>query len=152
MEASQLQRTLRNHVTRATLWQARGRYHEAEDELQAALRLAEREANPESLELAETASALGVLLETLGKPADAEGALRTAVRIYERAYGPDHPRLAEPLGALGAVRQLRGDLAEAERLYQRALAIARGRGLAVHRLNPPPDSTAQMGSRSARST
>jgi Flp pilus assembly protein TadD len=105
-------------VVRATLWQSRGRYDEAERELHAALRLAEREGDPESVELAEAASALGVLLEALGKPADAEGALRLAVHVYERTYGPDHPRLVEPLSALGAVCRLRGDLAGAERLYR----------------------------------
>jgi len=123
VEASKLRRTVQTHVMHARLWQARGRYDEAERELQAALRLAEREPNPESVELAEAASALGVLLEALGKPADAEGVLRLAVRVCEQTYGPDHPRLAEPLSALGAVCQLRGDLSEAERLYRRALAI-----------------------------
>jgi len=123
MSAASLRQTVHSHLTRAHLCRTRGRYDEAERELRTALRLAERDGEPESVELADAASALGIFLEALGKPAEAEGALRLAQRVYERTCGPGHPRLAEPLSALGAVCQLHGDLGEAERLYQRALAI-----------------------------
>ncbi len=123
MAASDLEQALRVHAMRADEWRARDRYDEAEQELEAAVQLAERAAGPASVELAGAAADLGVLLEALGRPADAEGPLRLSVRIYERVYGPDHPRLAVPLSALGAVCRLRGDFDAAERLYRRALSL-----------------------------
>ncbi|MET9358200.1 tetratricopeptide repeat protein [Streptomyces sp. NPDC006617] len=112
---------MHGHLARAQLHRADGRYAEAERELRAALRLARSAAGPAS---AEAASALGILLEALGRPSDAEGALLLAVHIYELTHGSDDPRLPPPLNALGAVCQLRGDLIEAERLYTRVIDIA----------------------------
>ncbi|MGW1117796.1 tetratricopeptide repeat protein [Streptomyces tanashiensis] len=112
------------HLARARRHGAEGRYAEAEGDLRAALRLARTAAV--SAEAAEAASALGILLEALGRPSEAEEVLLFAVHLYERAYGPDDPRLTPPLSALGAVRQRRGDLAGAERLYARVVGIATG--------------------------
>jgi Flp pilus assembly protein TadD len=114
-----VRQVLRDRLARAHDCRVAGRYGEAECELRSLLRLAE----PDTVEHADAAAALGMLLEALGRPAAAEEALRLAVRGYERACGPDDPRLAEPLSALGAVRQLRGDLAEAERLLRRAVTL-----------------------------
>ena len=123
MDAPELQQALQIHAIRAAQWQACSRYDEAEYELSAALRVAEREAGPVSVELADAAADLGVLLEALGRPSDAEEPLRLSVRIYELIGEVDHPRLAVPLSALGAVCRLRGDFDEAERFYRRALAL-----------------------------
>jgi tetratricopeptide (TPR) repeat protein len=126
-------RVLHARIARAATHRRHGRYQEAQRELRAALRLARCEAGGDCVELAQAATALGVLLEELGQLAEAEAALRLAVRAYERCCGTTHPALAAPLGALGAVCQLRGDLAEAEHLYERVLVIGRA---AIARGNP----------------
>ncbi|WP_369143244.1 tetratricopeptide repeat protein [Streptomyces sp. R44] len=120
-------RRVRGHLARARRREAEGRYAEAEGELRAAFRLARTAAGSfpaETAEAAEAASALGILLEALGRPTEAEELLLLAVRLHERAHGPDDPRLAPSLNALGAVRQRRGDLAGAERLYARVVDLA----------------------------
>ncbi|HET6358981.1 tetratricopeptide repeat protein [Streptomyces sp.] len=119
-------RRVQDHLARAQLHRAGGRYDEAERELRAALRVARSTVGPASAEVAEAASALGILLESVGRPAEAEGTLRLAVDICERIHGHDDPRLTRPLNALGAVRQRRGDLTEAERLYLRVIGIMTG--------------------------
>ncbi|MGW8358292.1 tetratricopeptide repeat protein [Streptomyces wedmorensis] len=126
MDTTTRRRLARRHLARARRHGAEGRYAEAEGDLRAALRLARTAAGPVSAEAAEAASALGILLEALGRPTEAEEILLFAVHLYERAYGPDDPRLTPPLNALGAVRQRRGDLAGAERLYARVVGIATG--------------------------
>lgn len=117
---------MRRYLARARRHGAEGRYAEAEGDLRAALRLARTTAGPVSAEAAEAASALGILLEALGRPGEAEETLLFAVHLYERAHGPDDPRLTPPLNALGAVRRRRGDLAGAERFYARVVGIATG--------------------------
>ncbi|MEV5971101.1 tetratricopeptide repeat protein [Streptomyces sp. NPDC051921] len=117
-------RRVRRHLARARRHGADGRYAEAERDLRTALRFART--GPVPADAAEAASALGILLEALGRATEAEEALRFAVHLYQRAYGPDDPRLAPPLNALGAVRQRRGDLTGAEQLYARVVGIAAG--------------------------
>jgi predicted RNA-binding Zn ribbon-like protein len=115
---------VRDHLARARTHRLAGRYDLAERELRVALRQAERAPGRALAERADAASALGVLLQELGRPADAHAVLRLAIAGYEQIGGPADPRLVEPLSALGAVCRLRGELAQAERCCQRAVVIS----------------------------
>ncbi|WP_225799570.1 tetratricopeptide repeat protein [Streptomyces sp. NK15101] len=134
-------RRVRRHLARARRNETEGRYAQAEGDLRAALRQARAAPGSGSVsaEAAEAASALGILLEALGRPAEAEEILLFAVRLHERVHGPDDSRLAPSLNALGAVRQRRGDLAGAERLYARVVGITTRAAARSARRTPPPD-------------
>ena len=99
-----------------------GNYAEAEKQLSAALREAEK-FGPQDPRLATSLNNLAGLYQTQGKYAEAEPLHRRSLAIVEKALGPEHPAVATSLNNLAGLYSDQGKYAEAEPLYKRSLAI-----------------------------
>jgi hypothetical protein len=100
-----------------------GRYLEAEQLFQRALKPQGRAFGPDHLYSANALNNLAYLYQEQGRYADAEPLYTRALAIRERAFGPDHPDFAISLNNLASLYEVQGRYAEAEPLYTRALAI-----------------------------
>jgi len=101
----------------------RGRYTEAEQPLQQALTIRERQLGPEHPDTAASLNNLGELYYAQGKYAETKALHTRALSIRERQLGPEHPDTAESLNDLGMLYFVQGKYTEAEPLLQQALTI-----------------------------
>lgn len=108
-------------ATAATAFKA-GRYDEAENELVAAERLAERTEGGDAAR-ATALYNLAILRRAQGQDAAAEDLYKEALAIRERVLGPQHPEVAVTLNNLAALYAAQDRYTDAEPLLQRALAI-----------------------------
>ena len=99
-----------------------GRYVEAEQHLNAALKEAEQFGRDDP-RLAASLLLLGRVYRAQGNYAEAEPLLHRALAIQEKALGPEHPDVATSLHHLALLYRDQGAYAGAEPLYKRALAI-----------------------------
>ena len=107
----------------ALLYQAQGRYPEAEPLLQRALAIREQALSPTHPSVANSLHNLAGLYDAQGKYAQAEPLLQRALAIQEQVLGPTHPDVAASLNTLAELYRLQGRYPEVEPLLQRALAI-----------------------------
>ena len=107
----------------ALLFQAQGRYAEAEPLFKRALAIEEKAFGPEHPDLATCLASLASLYDAMGRYADAEPLGERALAIQEKALGPEHPDLAACLNDLASLYDAMGRYSEAEPLCKRALAI-----------------------------
>ena len=98
------------------------RFTEAEEQLKAALKEAEK-FEPSDSRLAESLNALAGLYSAQGKYAEAEPLYKRSLAITEKALGPEYPDVATSLNNLALLYSAQGKYAEAEPLYKRSLAI-----------------------------
>ena len=105
------------------LYQAQGRYAEAEPLYKRALAIEEKALGPEHPDIATSLNNLALLYQVQGRYAEAEPLYKRALAIGEKALGPEHPDVATSLNNLAELYQAQGRYAEAEPLYKRALAI-----------------------------
>jgi tetratricopeptide (TPR) repeat protein len=118
----------------AALYQAIGDYASAKAVYERALKIQERELDPDDLQLAHTLSRLGWVLETLRSYSEAKALLTRALAIYEKKLGPEHPLTSNTLASLGSIHRHLGAHAEAALLLKRAEALRKPN----HTLAPRP--------------
>ena len=99
-----------------------GNYAEAERQLVAALKEAER-FDPEDPRLATSLNNLAALYQAQGRDAEAEPLYKHALAIDEKILGPDHPNFARDLNNLAELYRIQGRYAKSEPLIKRSLAI-----------------------------
>ncbi len=92
----------------ATLYQAQGKYAEAE-RLHPAV--------------ATSLNGLALLYQAQGKYAEAERLFERSLAIWEKALGPEHPKVATSLENYAALLRKAGRITEADRLDARAKTI-----------------------------
>lgn len=119
-----------NHPTVATslnnlaaLYQAHGKYAQAEPLHKRALRIREKAFGPEHPQVGQSLKNLAELYCAQSKYAEAEPLHKRALKIREKALGSDHPDVGQSLKNLAELYRAQGRYAEAEPLYKRALAI-----------------------------
>jgi non-specific serine/threonine protein kinase/serine/threonine-protein kinase len=115
-----------------TVYASMGRFSSAEELLQDALRLRERELGPDHLSLVETLIVLGDVAREHGELDDAEQPLQRALDIGIRLSGRENLMVATALASLGALRIRQGRYAEAESIYREVLPLDA-------RVRPPSD-------------
>jgi CHAT domain-containing protein len=108
----------------AQLYQAQGRYIEAEPLSQRSLGIAEKSLGLNHPDVGMSLNNLAALYQLQGRFAEAEPLFRRAVRIAERSLGPDHTSVGSTLNNLAELYRAQGRFAEAEPLYRRDLAIS----------------------------
>ena len=107
----------------ALLYEAQGKYVEAEPLYKRALAIDEKAVGPEHPEVATILDNLASLYDAQGRYAEAEPLHKRALAIAEKALGSEHPDTATSLNNLALLYQDQGKYAEAEPLHERALAI-----------------------------
>ncbi|MBO0756798.1 MAG: CHAT domain-containing protein, partial [Bradyrhizobiaceae bacterium] len=107
----------------ALLYQAQGRYAEAEPIMKRVLAIDEKALGPDHPDVSRDLGNLAALYQAQGRYAEAEPIMKRALAIDEKALGPDHPDVGRYLNTLAALYLNQGRYAEAEPLYMRALAI-----------------------------
>ena len=105
------------------LYEAQGRYEEAEREHGRALSIWRDTLGDEHPYVAGAHNNLGILYEVQGRYEEAEHEHLRALAIWEETLGDDHPDVAGSHNNLGVVYRGQGHHAEAEREHMRALAI-----------------------------
>jgi len=120
-----------NHPTVATslnnlaaLYQAHGKYAQAEPLHKRALRIREKAFGPEHPKVGQSLKNLAELYRAQGRYAEAEPLYKRALAINEKAFGRNHPEVATNLNNLALLYDSQSRYAEAEQLYKRVLAIA----------------------------
>jgi tetratricopeptide (TPR) repeat protein len=112
----------------ASLYEAQGKFKEAETALRRALAIYERAYSRNHPSSATTLQSLSGFYLRTEKYSDAEKYQREALTIFEAIYGHDHPYVASALNSLAAIYLKLAKYKEAAPLIQRALEI-RERGL-----------------------
>jgi tetratricopeptide (TPR) repeat protein len=107
----------------ALLYEAQGRYAEAEPLHQRALATRERALGPEHPYVATSLNNLAELYRVQGRYAEAEPLFKRALAIWEKAPGPEHPHVATSLENYAALLRQTGRNAEADRVDARAKRI-----------------------------
>ncbi len=78
----------------ALLYQAQGRYAEAEPLYKRSLAILEKALGPDHPHVAKGLNNLAVLYQAQGHYAEAETLFRRSLSIWEKVLGPDHPDVA----------------------------------------------------------
>lgn len=107
----------------ASLYQAQGKYTQAELLYQQSLGCLEGALGPEHPFLAAALTNLAWLYYATAQYDQAEPLYRRSLAIIEKASGPEHPSSVEVLNNLGALLAAQGRYAEAEPLFLRSLSI-----------------------------
>ncbi len=105
------------------VYEAQGRYGQAESLYKRDLAISEKKLGPDHPEIATTLSNLAVLYGTQGRYVEAESLHKRALAIEEKKLGLDHPGVATTLNNLAALYLLQGQVTRAEQLYRRTLTI-----------------------------
>ena len=92
----------------ASLYQAEGRYADAEPLHKLSLATNEKTRGPDHFLVAGSLGTVASLYLNQGRYADAEPLLKRALAIEEKTFGPDHPNVAGTLSILGSVYQAEG--------------------------------------------
>jgi len=103
--------------------EAKALFSSAEDRIQQALQLDERQFGDDSPQVARNLKSLCTVLRRMGRLKEAETAVRRALQIDEAQQETNDAALASDLGELGVVLFLQKRLDEREPLYRRALAL-----------------------------
>ena len=107
----------------AIMYEARGRYADAERRLRHVVSVYERDRNPNQSRMGLALNALGLVERRLGRRLAAESTLVRSVRVLERAEG-DSTAVRYPLEHLAGLYEETGRDAPAAERYGRALALA----------------------------
>ena len=100
-----------------------GKYDRAVVVAKKALEVAEKSADKNHPELAESLNNLAELYRAQGQYAEAEPLYKRSLAIREKALGPDHPNVATSLENMAALYRKTGKEKAAEGLEKRAAAI-----------------------------
>ena len=106
------------------LYNAQGRYADAEPLYKRSLAINEKALGPDHPDVATSLNNLAVLYEAQGRYTDAEPLYKRVTGNTEKALGPDHPDVAVALNNLAVLYRDQGRYADAEPLYKRSLAIS----------------------------
>jgi tetratricopeptide (TPR) repeat protein len=119
------------------LYQAQGRYDEAEPLYKQSLAIWEQQLGKyqrtdrpplgyhhDNLAYADSLNNLAELYRTQGRYSEAEHLYERSLAIWEQQLGKDHPNVANSLNNLGLLYQAQGRYAEAESVYRRAWSIS----------------------------
>ncbi len=106
---------------------AEGDYVQAEPVLREAVRLLRRHYGNHHLELSQGLWNLGMELDRLGRFDEGAASLREGIGIRREKLGDSSVAVADITDALAQLLAHQGDYASAERLYQKTLAVRRGR-------------------------
>ncbi len=107
----------------AVLYNAQGRYAQAEPLYQRALAIREKALGPEHPDVAPSLNNLAVLYNAQGKYAQAEPLYRRSLAIREKALGPEHPNVATVLENYAALLHKLNRHAEADKMEARGQVI-----------------------------
>jgi tetratricopeptide (TPR) repeat protein len=107
----------------SSLYQAQGRYAEAEPLLRRAISICEQQLGPEHPITALSLNNLSSLYQAQGKYTEAELLLQRAVSIREQQLGADHPDTATSINDLAGLYRSQSKYEQAQPLYLQALAI-----------------------------
>ncbi len=107
----------------ALLYQAQGKYAEAEPLYQRSLGIMEKVLGPEHPDVAASLNNLAELYRNQGRYAAAEPLYQRSLGIMEKALGPEHPDVATLLGKYAELLLKMNRDAEAEKMEARAKAI-----------------------------
>ena len=107
----------------ADLYQAQGRYAEAEPLVPARLAIREKALGPDHPDVGTSLNNLADLYRDPGPLRRGRAAVSARLAISEKALGPDHPDVGTVLNNLAELYRAQGRYAEAEPLFQRSLAI-----------------------------
>ncbi len=105
------------------VYDAQGKYAEAEPLYKRSLAILENALGPEHPDVAKSLNNLAELYRAQGHYAEAEPLYQRSLAIWEKALGPKHPDVAKSLNNLALLYEALGRYTEAEPLYQRSLAI-----------------------------
>ena len=105
------------------VYDAQGKYAEAEPLYERSLAILANALGPEHPAVAQSLNNLALLYHHQGKYAEAEPLYKRSLAISEKALGPEHPQVATGLNNLAELYRAQGRYADAEPLYERALAI-----------------------------
>ena len=105
----------------AAVYQAQGRYGEAQPLYQRSLAIREKVQGPEHHDVATLLNNLAGLYQDQGHYREAEPLYLRSLAIREKALGPEHPLVGTLLNNLALLYQNQGRYAEAEPLYMRDL-------------------------------
>ena len=109
----------------AVLYQAQGRYGEAEPLYREALQASREALGPRHPDTLTSLNNLALLYEAQGRYGEAEPLYREALQGSREALGPRHPDTLTSLNNLAALYQAQGRYGEAEPLYREALQASR---------------------------
>jgi tetratricopeptide (TPR) repeat protein len=107
----------------ASVYEAQGRWVEAEPLYQRTVTLQENLLGLEHPDVADNLNNLAIVYKAQGKYSEAEPLYKRALAIRQKAHGQKHPDVADSLDKLAMVYQSQGKYVEAEAAYKRALAI-----------------------------
>ncbi len=107
----------------ALVYDAQGKYADAEPLYKRSLAILENALGPEHPDVAKSLNNLALLYHHQGKYAKAEPLYMRSLAISEKALGPEHPQVATGLNNLAEIYRAEGRYADAEPLYKRSLAI-----------------------------
>ncbi len=107
----------------AVVYQAQGKWGDAEGFYKDALAMRERLDPGDHAEVANVRQTLALLCETQAKWADAETHARDALAMYKRLFKGDHVEVANSLSKLAGVYQVQGKLTAAAPLYADVVAM-----------------------------
>lgn len=105
------------------LYQAQGRYAEAEPFYERLLRIDEEAVGPIHPNVARDLDNLAALYQVRRKYTEAASAFKRSVVIWQKVLWPKHPHVATTLDKLARVYESEGNYTEAEAVYRRALAM-----------------------------
>lgn len=108
---------------RVTALYQQGRYSEALDVAEEALKVAQETFGKERPEVAVSMNYLAELYRLQGKYIEAEALYKRALEINEKVFGPDHPEVAVSLSYMALLYYAQREYEETESLYERALKI-----------------------------
>ena len=106
------------------LWMI-GKYRDAELYVQHALAARVRQGLPDTIEMGETYSLLGLIYQLPSRFGEARVMFERAIAIWEREAGPDDERTIDDVHNLGYLSMLQARYDEAEALMRRALEVRR---------------------------
>ncbi len=109
----------------AGLYQAQGRYKEAEPLYQQALAIRQKQLGDNHPDTARSLNDLAGLYHVQGRLSEAELLFQQALAIRQKQLGGNHPITGSSLNNLARLYFTQGRLSEAEPLFQQALAIVR---------------------------
>jgi tetratricopeptide (TPR) repeat protein/CHAT domain-containing protein len=107
----------------AIVYQAQGKYADAEPRFQRALAIWEKTLGASHPNVAAALVNVANVYQAEGRYADAEPLYRRALGVWEKALGASHPNVGATLNYLAMIDMHQGKYDEAETLSKRALAI-----------------------------
>ena len=116
----------------AELYEAQGKYKQAEPLLRGVLAIREKQLGSEHPDTATSLGNLGALYFAQGKYEQAEPLLQHALAIREKQLGPDHPSTVNSLGCLAELYFAQGKYEQAGLLSDRAWPLVEKRFWSEH--------------------